>query len=232
MPRAVVLCPLEIERRAIARALSAAYRRMPPAARSLAPDIIRTGPGPVAVSTVVFSLAEREERPTLVVLAGLAGGLAPTSLTPRIGGVVDLERHRWIPTVRPDLPGEEVTVVGVDDPVTTRAEKMALRARTKAQLVDCESHAFARACHRVGLAWSVVRAVSDGPDDALPPKAGAWVDAGGQTRPLRVAADLAMDPRLIPVVRRLGKRASAALAALAPSVARVVQAHATTMATP
>ncbi len=215
MAEAVVLCPLEIERRAIAAA-----------ARSVA-DVRRTGPGEDAMAAAVKALLEDGERPRLVVLAGLAGGLTETEETaPRIGRVVDLARARhWRPTVMPPGDGDPVTIVGLSAPAFSKRQKKQMFEATGAALADCESHAFASACQEAGLRWAVVRGVSDGPEDGLPESAVNWVDERGYTRAARVLGSALIAPALLPTLWKLSRRSRAALRAVSGRVVELLAAQ-------
>jgi len=186
----------------------------------------RTGPGAEAIRRAVESLDS--DRVSLVVLFGVAGALGATEPAPPIGAVVDAETgERWTPSVIP--PGPCSTIAGVAEPVWTADTKRDLAARTGADLVDCESHAFARACVAAGLRWAIVRGVSDGPETALPPESARWVDANGATRPGRVMLDLLRRPALTPVVLRLGRTTSRALCAAAARLDAMLDAAGATI---
>ncbi|MBL0927478.1 MAG: hypothetical protein IBJ11_07485, partial [Phycisphaerales bacterium] len=159
------------------------------------------------------------------VLAGVAGGLRDTPRCPAIGKVVDRAGRWWRPSLEIAWPGDEerYTVVGVDAPVCHAAEKPPLAAACRADLVDCESHAFAEWCDGRALPWAVCRAVSDGPGDSLPREVASWVDDRGRTRAARVAGSLVVRPWRIGVVRALGVRTRLALEALAERVSALVE---------
>jgi hypothetical protein len=229
----VVLCPLEFERRAVQRALLAAGVKL--AEGGDATDgggrvrIVRTGPGPSRMREAVSRLVTVHGKPSLAILAGVAGGLsheqAPTS-APVLERVTDLSGNEWRPAkpaLRAASPADLPTVVGVDHPVFSPQDKRALRERTGASLVDTESHEFARACDAAGVRWAVVRGVSDGLDDALPRQVAGWVSEDGLTRPWRVAATLASHPWQVGRVAKLGRRSSQAMRAVGDRVAQLVQ---------
>ncbi|MDX2114554.1 MAG: hypothetical protein SFZ24_02890 [Planctomycetota bacterium] len=196
--RPVILCPLEIERRSIGRLL-----------RERA-EIVRTGPGAGAVRRGVEE-ALRAGAPPLLVLFGLAGGLRSGLTAPRIGRVMDKDARSWdAPLVAPGS-GPAACVIGVDEPVTDRDRKKRMAEAYGADLVDCESHAFAEACAAAGVRWAVVRGVSDGPEVTLPAHAQEWVDAEGRTRVGRVFLACLLSPGVLPAVVQLGLRSKPAL---------------------
>ncbi len=203
--RAVALCPLAVEAKAL-RGLSVA---------GVSLRVERTGMGPAAVSEAVEALAR--ERVDLVALFGVAGGLARTPRAPRVVRVLgreDEEPHR--PRVSLWRSGRSdwttpVSIVSQEEVVHSVERKRALAAATGAQLVDCESWAFARACERAQLRWAVVRGVSDGPDEALPRQAVRWVRPDGATAPGRTLADLVRGRVSPGAIAQLAQRTSAAL---------------------
>lgn len=159
-----------------------------------------------------------------VILAGVAGGLRPTSIAPRIRAVVSapgtLEVPHW--TI-PWSPGAtDAMLVGVNEPAWTVADKAALARTTGADLVDCESHELASWAASTGTAWGVVRGISDGPDDALPRAAEGWLDEIGRPRLGRVVMDLARCPSLIPPVLRMRSGTNRAMRAVAQGVDRLL----------
>lgn len=203
----MVLCPLEIERRAASAAAAGRAR------------VVRTGPGAAAVARAVGAVDLGSVG--LVVLFGVAGGLAETPGAVSASEVVDgATGERWTPRAG---DGGGVVVAGVEAPIGTVEGKRALAARTGAAIVDCESHGFARACSERGLRWTIVRGVSDGPGDTLPACAAEWVRDDGRTDVRRVAADLLRRPALIASVARLGRATRAALAAAGGRLDRIIE---------
>lgn len=73
------------------------------------------------------------------------------------------------------------TLAGVDE-IIGCSEKHALLTRTGAVAADMESIAVARNARRRGLPMIAVRAISDGPEDALPMSVRSAVDAFGRAR--------------------------------------------------
>jgi len=185
------------------------------------------------VRETVARLVTVHGKPSLAILAGVAGGLAaeaaPAS-TRVLERVTDLSGNEWmcrlaageIGESRPSA-GRPPTVVGVDEPVFSAEDKRSLRERTGAFIVDTESHEFARACEAAGVRWAVVRGVSDGPDDSLPRQAARWVTEDGLTRPWRVAATLASHPWQVGRVAKLGRCSSKAMRAVGGRVAELIE---------
>lgn len=218
--RAVVLCPLAHEAAAIHRHLQLPHYMMP--------RVVRTGPGAAAICSAVERVAREndEHAALLVILAGVAGGLAPVAQVPAIRAVVTEDGTAYpVPFTRPHVDGEEpVTLLGIDVPLTSPAIKQEWNELTGAAIVDTESHAFAKACTERGLTWTVVRGVSDAYDEVLPPRVVRWVTPSGTTRPVRAALDLIRRPKLLPEVCRLARRTKACLPLVASRVADRVRA--------
>lgn len=210
--RPVILCALEHERAVLARRLGRCAR------------IIRAGPGPRRAEEAVERLAAENADPPAVILAGLAGALRPIEGAHWIAEVRNRAGDHWTPTL--DL-GQRCTdsliALGVETPVLEPEAKRSVRRDTSADLVDCESHAFARACAARGVAWAVVRGVSDAAHESLPAETLRWIDRSGRTRYARAALDLASRPRLIGDARRLARRASQAMNAVADLLAAALE---------
>ena len=161
-----------------------------------------------------------------VILAGVAGGLRPTSVAPRIRAVISdsgsLAAPHWTIPWNPSASDTEALLVGVDAPAWTVEEKATLARASGADLVDCESHELASWAARAGAAWGVVRGVSDGPDDALPRAAEGWLDEIGKPNLGRVVMDLARRPSLIPPVLRMRSGTGRAMRAVAQGLDRLL----------
>lgn len=211
MNDAVILCPLEIERRAAERAAAGRAR------------VVRCGPGAAAVRKAVEDL--KDEQPSLVVLFGVAGGLRYTPLAPRIAGVLSMaSNEQWRVNYSVGSNSESgVMVLGVDEVVYSPIRKRFLRRRYRhASLIDCESHAFADAISAKGCRWTIVRGVSDFPHQALPKQCATWVREDGTPRVGRVMKDLARRPWLLGEVLALNSRTNAALAAAGERLGRAL----------
>jgi len=189
-----VLCPLAHEAKAINAKLGRDCR------------VLTTGQGPERITRAIEELDPASGH--WVVLLGVAGGLSIDSGAHAADLVLDREGRTYTPSLRAHAG---VTVLGVDEPIFEPEVKHALAVSTGAALVDCESHAFARAAQARNLAWGVVRAVSDGGSDALPKQATGWIDDRGRTRLVRVAADVVRHPSLLRTLMRISGRTEEAL---------------------
>lgn len=202
---ALILCPLAAE---------AAAARAAVAKASLSEvDVVTTGVGGAGVRRALAG-ALAAGPPALVVLFGCAGGLAPLPARHAVAGVVDESGRAWAAPVSLCHAGagfEPVGVVGVDRLVPGVDGKRRLRLASAAHLVDMESHALAAACTEAGVAWAVVRGVSDPHDRALPPEVAAWPRPDGRLRYGRVVRDILRRPGLMAELWDLAPRAGEAL---------------------
>jgi len=193
--RVVVLCPMRIEYRAVSRAIRAAGI----GGEFEGVSVVQTGVGKEAVVRAVREQCAGRTDIRLI-LAGACGGLQSVGDVPRIARIIDEHGGKW------NAGDDGVTLIGVDRIVSSPHDKRQLASGTGAAIVDMESHGFAAECVRLGTRWSVVRGVSDTPEETLPGEVLGWITPGGDTRGARAAADMLRRPRLIghvvPVLRR------------------------------
>lgn len=205
----VIVCALEFERKKLIRAMDGRA------------EVVCSGPGSERAARCVVEIAARGAG--CVILAGVAGGLQDTAICPSVGRVIDRSGRSWSPTIAAaGTTSTGITLLGLDSPTAEPGEKAALAIAHDAQLVDCESHGFAQAASELDLAWGVVRGVSDGPRDHLPPECSDWIDDSGATRSGRVLRDLARRPSLFGDTIRLGRRAGRAMTHVCRRVRGVV----------
>ena len=168
--RAIVVCPLEFERRLLVRA--GVGRRC---------ELACCGPG----AERVRRWASRQTPSGAVFLCGLAGALSDTFAVGTACAVAAVEGDDG--QFRPSITESAGAAVSCPpSTLTTPAVKRAWAEHTGADLVDLESAAFARIAVSKGWDWGIVRGVSDGPDTTLPCVLDTWVDARGRSRPGRV----------------------------------------------
>ena len=203
-----VVCPLKYESRFARRSLG-----------DLA-DVLCHGPYREGMERV-FDSGGLEARP-LVILLGVSGGLRETALCPPIARVVDESGNEW-PVPIPDAPSNGATVAGVDRILTDEPSKRALGESAGADLVDMESHVFAERATADGLRWTVVRGVSDGPDDAFPAWIAELLDPMGGVRAGAVASRLALHPSSAATLRRIGRRGSRAMRAACARARTIIE---------
>jgi hypothetical protein len=226
-PRFIVLCPLAHEAkpaRAAARAL-----RTPGGNANI--QITITGPGGAAVraclqrilvdSTIQYGSPSGTMPPVsrpIPILFGTCGGLRrphpDTAAAPAISEVIDESGRRWaVPMRSATALGNNAVLLSVKSPLFSIESKHAASSRFNADLVDCESAAFAEACESASVRWGIVRGISDAWNESLPEQAATWIDPRGTTRITKVLTDCLTHPSLIPRVIRLGRQSSAALRA-------------------
>jgi hypothetical protein len=203
-----VLCPMRIEhdhvRREVARAELERVR------------VVQTGIGREAILRTLMGL----ERPGLAVLAGAAGGLVAGEDVPGLARAIDEHGRSWVP-FGADPNG--VTLIGVDTIVSTPEDKRALAARTGAAVVDMECHAFASRCEEMGVAWSVVRGVSDTPEETLPHEVLGWISPSGDTRKGRAILDMVRRPRLVGHIAGVVRRSNRVLPLVGRRVVEIIR---------
>jgi hypothetical protein len=204
-----VLCPMRIERAAVERAVRHAGLEKV--------RVIQTGIGREAVLAAIVRCAGGG----LLVLAGACGGLVECGDVPPIAMVIDEHGERWTP-FGSDANG--VTLVGLDRIVSTPGDKRALAAATGAAVVDMESHAFAAECEKKGVAWAVVRGVSDTPEETLPAEVLGWITPEGNTRGVRAVLDMVRRPSLVPHIFGVLRRSNRVLPLVGERVVELVRA--------
>lgn len=164
-----------------------------------------------------------------VVSFGLAGALAPAL---KVGDVVvpdtvvdlsgrqfptsDAIREEWLRQApRLATADPAVTLVGVDRPALTAADKRNLRRRAHgAEAVDMESHLAAAYAAEHGLAFAALRVISDEADRDLPALAGTAMRSDGSIAVGRVLGGLLTKPGQIPGLLATARDARTAFAAL------------------
>ncbi|MBX5467935.1 MAG: hypothetical protein K6U14_10675 [Firmicutes bacterium] len=109
-------------------------------------------------------------RPTWVIGLGFCGGLHPPAAVGSWAYPAAVVTEEGTVLALTPLPGHPAQgrMVSVARPVVSPAGKAALYAATGALWVDQEGFAWARACQAVGVPFTLVRWVLDGPEDPLP----------------------------------------------------------------
>ncbi len=208
-----MICPLAFEAGHVRRRLGRTGR-----ARA---SVVVSGPGPARARACVEAL---EPAPSLVILAGVAGGIEPGA-EPEAGamtpGVVIGPDELAIRSAHP-IAEPSRSLASVATPVRTPAAKRTLHEKTGASIVDTEAYAFCEAAVARGIPWLVVRAVSDGPGDTLPDWVDRLVDESGKTNPLGVAGALVRGPARLGVLLRLGKYSGRAMGHVGRRVASII----------
>jgi len=156
---------------------------------------------------------------TAFVSLGLAGGLDP-SLRP--GDLVIPEwvlcrgvRYRTDAALSQRFGGTTPhLLLGGDAIVASAADKRRLWRETGAAAVDLESGAVARIAAECSAPFSVLRAICDPAERALPQAASVGLDSHGAIAVWRALASLIAEPRQLPVMLRLAADATVARRAL------------------
>ena len=112
-------------------------------------------------------------------------------------------------------------ILGESELAKSAGAKRQLRQRTGAAALDLESGAVARAAHRHGLPFAVLRAICDPAERALPPAALVALDRKGAIRIVRVFTSVVAAPSQLPALFALARDAAAARRALIRRVAEL-----------
>lgn len=223
----LILTGVELEATALARHLD-----LPPAP-TLPGRAFGRGRVRVAATGVGAALLEKRwpgllhglTRP-LVVSAGVCGALDPalppgSLICPECVQTADgMEYHLEDRRHRDRVAGRVATIhggllVGAREIVAGPADKARLRRRTGAAAVDMESAAIVGAAAAAGLPWLVLRGVSDGADESVPPGLVRLVGPEGRLRIGGAVALAVTRPRVISRAIGLGRNTRRALVEVA-----------------
>lgn len=201
----LILAPMSIEARTLSRAVS------------------RGSWGPVRIVTI--GIAARylpewsdRERPAWIVLAGLAGGLAPNLKTGDI--VVEglpPDRHALAPFNQGR--SHSTTRIALDP-----ATKDKVRLETGADIVEMEKAAVDAWAAQFGHSVIHIRSVLDAATDILDPPIVGACDDFGRPKPLAFARLLAQGPQVWSQLASLRRSARTALTSLGEAIPRLLTA--------
>lgn len=179
-------------------------------------DVVWVGPGRAGLDRIAGALSS--DHYDRVLFTGLAGALAP-DLSPgtllAADEVVTLEGER-IPVLLPPALGlfaEESPAVAPlrtgrilssDRLVATPSEKLRLYEQTGAMAVDMESAGWLSVTRRAGIPASLIRAVSDGAEEPLPPELLSFVTEEGDLALSSTLRALLFRPALLVALISLG----------------------------
>jgi len=200
----VIVCPMQVER----KAAEGCGRPVP---------VIQCGIGRDAIERAFVRIDALHERPRHAVLFGIAGGLrepCDRETAWIIDRVIDAATGATAhsPTARLAPPKSTADVGHADTIVASPADRIAFAARTGASLVDMECWAFAQEATKRGMAWTIVRGVSDGPLDDMPIEVLDLVDQDGNPKIAAAAAAVLKSPSLGSRLMTLQARSTRALA--------------------
>lgn len=164
-----------------------------------------------------------EHRPDRVLLVGFSGALTPDLAVGEVVGgqsVVHVDGRTW------QLAGPKTQRCGpllcVDDVVDDPAKKSEIGRRFNALAVDMESTAVAEVCQNAQIRLTILRAISDGVDDALPPDLAGLVHPDGRANLMGVITYLVRHPNRLPALLSLGRATRLAGERLAEAAWQVV----------
>lgn len=158
-----------------------------------------------------------------VLSIGICGALSPAL---KVGDcivatevVTDEERlathDRWTNELLASLPDAlPAALAGIDTILGSSEDKKQLHARTRAAVVDMESHIAAKAARELGLPFAAVRVVSDSSHQTLPPAALVGMSQSGGVDIAAVLRSLAKRPGQIPALIRTAWEAEKAFRVL------------------
>ncbi|MCH8152972.1 MAG: hypothetical protein IH830_11450 [Planctomycetes bacterium] len=208
--RPIIVSPLEFERRALRRAGLGHRCRL-----------FCCGPGSRAIQHWAASVTLVAPATQPVILAGLAGSLRKTYMTRSahlISTVIGDDGRRWAPSFGSPLQMTNRSASIIASSPTTLTTPIAKRAfadRSGADLVDRESAAFAEAATQRGWRWAIVRGVSDGLQETLPPQIDDWIDQTGRAKASAVLGGILRHPGVVRDIGRLRRDGLAAMQAVA-----------------
>ena len=151
-------------------------------------------------------------RGDVAILAGLGGALDPAM---SVGDVLVDDRDACLP---PAFACHRGRIHTAGEVVSSAEQKRSLRAATTASVVDMEQSLARAWLAERGVPLVGIRAVSDAAADAVDPIVSRIVDDIGRPKAWATAAALLRQPRHVGALRRLGRDARIALAALGPVV--------------
>ena len=182
--------------------------------------------------------ALRRVRARVVIAIGVAGALSPELATGEL-----LVAHRvmrehgdawqapppWLAGAAHLAGARPAALISVPRLAATVADKRRLLELTAARepgllaAVDLESAAFAGAAAARGLPWLILRAISDGAAEALPPLLNRCLDEGGAIRRMQLAVRLFAQPSALPQLLSLRQRVRACADVLAAAATAVLE---------
>jgi nucleoside phosphorylase len=173
-----------------------------------------------------------------VIAIGVAGALSPELATGEL-----LVAHRvmrehgdawqapppWLAGAARLAGARPAALISVPRLAATVADKQRLLALTVARepgllaAVDLESAAFAAAATARSLPWLILRAISDGAGEALPPLLNSCLDEGGAIRRRLLAVRLLGQPSALPQLLSLRQRVRTCAVALATAATAAIE---------
>jgi hypothetical protein len=196
-------------------------------ARTLSRAVARRSWGPVEIVTIGIGAGHlpdhsRQVRPAWIVLAGLAGGVAPNLKT---GDLIVEGMPRDRMALVPFSQGRSHSAAAiVHDP----AAKAKVRLETGADIVEMEKMAVDAWAARIGHSVIHIRSVLDAATDVLDPQIVGACDVFGRPKLLAFAQLLAQGPqrwRQLESLRRSSRTALASLGEAVPALLTALRAE-------
>ena len=213
VPRALILAPMRMELRPVARALRSErvvvgnehLHRATVGRADVGAAVIGVGPAAAARATARLLDAWPAD---LVLVSGIAGGLDPTLGIGTVivpDTVVDRSTgKRFHPTALSNVTASGT--IATSDELILDDERLAQMRSDGVIAVDMETAAVAEVCSARGCAWSAFRAISDRPSDGLvDDTVFAMLKPDGQADAGAAARFVVTHPWRIPRLVRLGR---------------------------
>ena len=203
MSAPAVICPLAFEAKAARRALPIGVK------------ISTSGPGEPATRRATQQAIVAGH--TAIILFGVAGAIRDAPPAAPLRAVQTKTNDPIFCPFIKDGPH----ACTLHEPLYSVERKAALAYEMppEVSIIDCESWFFADECSKASVRWIIIRAISDGPADALPTQSFNWTTRSGETNTRAVIKDTLANPSLIPTLASLARKSSAALNAAAPFLA-------------
>ena len=186
--------------------------------------VVVTGIGAERATARVERLL-REQRPSLLLHVGFAGGLDP-ALKPgdvlRIGRVISESGDR----IELDGTDGRAVLLTADSVADSPAKKAELFRSHLASAVDMETYYVARLAQQAGVKMVALRAISDAAHTMLPAACVNWVTHEGESRPLAAVTYMLTRPWHIPELVEVARGVRLACRRLTEESLRIVEQEA------
>ena len=190
-------------------------------------DVIVAGSDTSTLAPKIEAAVERGAR--AIVSFGICGALSPELA---IGAVVVasevvsfderwLADEAWSNALSRGCDATTATIAGSNSILLTEAAKAELHRQTGALAADMESHMVAKAAIERGLAFAVLRAVSDDAHHALPPAAAFGLNKDGRVDYSAVMLSLLDEPSQFRALIRTARDTNTAMKALGRCIQRL-----------
>ena len=188
---------------------------------------IVTGMGPARMVAAAAQAIDLH-RPSRLILLGFSGGLDPSLPTGHVidaRAIVNSDGQRLTltssappTTAANESPNPLTTLLTTEQIICDPAQKKSLGQLHRAAAVDLESFALARLAADGGLPLTILRAISDTADAALPADISQWVKVDGSPSVMKVLGSLIRRPSILGTLLRLQRDSKLAAQQLAVAV--------------